>query len=79
MFIAYIIVVIIIITIVVLVCIKITVNAKKKYKCPYCGYIFKPEINNFFRLLLNFPNGGSALKCPKFNNKSVMHEDSMNE
>lgn len=66
--------ILLIIVFIVLVCFKIIVNAKEKYKCPYCGYVFKPKINNFFRLLLNFPNGGSALKCPKCNNKSVMHK-----
>ncbi len=54
---------------------KIIINAKKKYKCPYCGCIFKPRFNNYFRLLLNFPNGGSALKCPSCNNKGIMHEE----
>ena len=65
----------IIIVAIVLACLKITVSARKKYRCPRCGHVFKPEIGNFFGLLLNFPSGGSALKCPACNNKSIMHED----
>ena len=64
-----------IIVFVILVVSKIMFNAKKEYKCPYCGCVFKPRVNNFFRLLLNFPNGGSALKCPKCKNKGIMHEE----
>ena len=53
---------------------KIIINANKQYKCPCCGCVFKPKINNYFRLLLNFSSGGFALKCPKCQNKSIMHE-----
>ena len=49
-------------------------RAKKEYKCPVCGRIFKPQINNWMGLLLNFPDGGCALKCPLCKEKHLMKE-----
>ena len=53
---------------------KIYCNAKKEYKCPLCNRTFRPKINNWMRLLLNFPQGGCALKCPFCKEKHIMKE-----
>lgn len=67
--------ILLIIFVVVSMFIKIALGAGKEYKCPNCGCVFRPKLNNSLRLLLNFPSGGSALKCPECKNKSIMYED----
>jgi hypothetical protein len=59
---------------------KIGIRARNEYRCHYCNGIFRPRMNNWMRLLLNFPQGGCALKCPHCKEKSIMKktEDSNN-
>lgn len=54
--------------------VKIYIRSRREYTCPRCGLVFRPRFSDCFRLLLNFPEGGAALKCPKCGEKSIMRE-----